>query len=91
MGDKFESSGEFRWRLQDTNNKIIADSAEGYTRKESVERAIPNVKDAGAKRGDQRPDVSPRPHGTQTISTAGKPETEPSSPGPAAMPTSRLE
>lgn len=43
-----DDAGEFRWRLQDTNNKIIADSAEGYTRKESVERAIPNVKDAVA-------------------------------------------
>jgi uncharacterized protein YegP (UPF0339 family) len=44
-----DDQGEFRWRLQDTNNKIIADSAEGYTRKESVERAIPNVKDAVAR------------------------------------------
>ena len=43
-----DNEGEFRWRLQDTNNKIIADSAEGYTRKDSVERAIPNVKDAVA-------------------------------------------
>jgi uncharacterized protein YegP (UPF0339 family) len=44
-----DKDDEYRWRLQDSNNKIIADSAEGYTRKESVERAIPNVKDAVAR------------------------------------------
>ena len=44
-----DDKGEFRWRLQDTNNKIIADSAEGYTRKDSALNAIPNVKDAVAK------------------------------------------
>jgi uncharacterized protein len=53
MATEFEiykdDQGEFRWRLQDDNNKIIADSAEGYTRKESVENAIPNVKDAVAR------------------------------------------
>jgi uncharacterized protein YegP (UPF0339 family) len=43
-----DDQGEFRWRLQDTNNRIIADSAEGYTRKDSVMDAIPNVKDAVA-------------------------------------------
>jgi len=44
-----DQAGEYRWRLQDDNNKIIADSAEGYTRKELVENAIPNVQDAAAR------------------------------------------
>ncbi len=44
-----DASDQFRWRLQDTNNEVIADSAEGYTRKDSVESAISNVKDAVAK------------------------------------------
>ena len=53
MATEFEiykdDEGEFRWRLQDDNNRIIADSAEGYTRKDSVMDAIPNVKDAVAR------------------------------------------
>lgn len=44
-----DKANEYRWRLQDDNNKIIADSAEGYEEKDSVERAIPNVKDAAAR------------------------------------------
>jgi uncharacterized protein YegP (UPF0339 family) len=44
-----DDQGEYRWRLQDDNNRIIADSAEGYTRKDSVEDAIPNVQDAAAR------------------------------------------
>ena len=53
MATEFEiykdEKDEFRWRLQDDNNKIIADSSEGYTRKDSVMDAIPNVKDAVAR------------------------------------------
>lgn len=53
MATEFEiykdDKDEFRWRLQDDNNRIIADSAEGYTRKDSVMDAIPNVKDAVAR------------------------------------------
>jgi uncharacterized protein YegP (UPF0339 family) len=44
-----DDMGEYRWRLVDTNNRIIADSAEGYTRKNSVLFSIPNVKDAAAR------------------------------------------
>jgi uncharacterized protein YegP (UPF0339 family) len=43
-----DQAGEFRWRLQDGNNRIIADSGEGYEEKSSVETAIENVKDAAA-------------------------------------------
>jgi len=28
-----DSAGEFRWRAQAANNKVVADSAEGYTNK----------------------------------------------------------
>jgi len=41
--------GDYRWRLVDDNMRVIADSAEGYARKDSIERAIPNVKDAAAR------------------------------------------
>jgi uncharacterized protein YegP (UPF0339 family) len=44
-----DDAGEYRWRLQDDNNRIIADSADSYARKESVLHAIPNVKDAAAR------------------------------------------
>jgi uncharacterized protein YegP (UPF0339 family) len=44
-----DDAGEYRWRLQDDNNRVIADSSEGYTEKRTVERAIPNVKDAAAR------------------------------------------
>jgi uncharacterized protein len=35
-----DRSGEWRWRLQSANGQIVADSAEGYTRKRDCERAI---------------------------------------------------
>jgi uncharacterized protein YegP (UPF0339 family) len=44
-----DAGGDYRWRLQNSKNKIIADSAEGYTRKDAVEEAISNVKDAAAR------------------------------------------
>jgi uncharacterized protein YegP (UPF0339 family) len=40
-----DSAGEYRWRLQDTNNKIIADSGEGYTSKQGCQNGIENVRD----------------------------------------------
>jgi uncharacterized protein YegP (UPF0339 family) len=53
MATEFEiykdDADDFRWRLQDDNNRIIADSAEGYERKSTVEDAITNVKDAAAR------------------------------------------
>ena len=39
-----DASGEYRWRLQANNNKITADSGEGYTTKTSCEQAIERVK-----------------------------------------------
>ena len=39
-----DSRGEYRWRLRDNNNKIIAVSGEGYVSEYGAERAIRNVK-----------------------------------------------
>lgn len=39
-----DNRGEYRWRLQDNNNQIIAVSGEGYTTEYSCKRAIGNVK-----------------------------------------------
>jgi hypothetical protein len=35
-----DASGQFRWRLKSKNGKIIADSAESYTRKDAIKVAI---------------------------------------------------
>jgi uncharacterized protein YegP (UPF0339 family) len=35
-----DRAGEWRWRLRSANGQIVADSAEGYTRRRDVERAI---------------------------------------------------
>lgn len=34
-----DAAGEWRWRLKARNGRIVADSAEGYTRKDGAERA----------------------------------------------------
>lgn len=34
---------EWRWRLVAANGRIIADSAEGYTRKEDAHRALADI------------------------------------------------
>lgn len=39
----------YRWRLLAANNRIIADSAEAYTRKVDAERAVETVKAAIAR------------------------------------------
>ncbi|MCH7998059.1 MAG: DUF1508 domain-containing protein [Chloroflexi bacterium] len=39
-----DSAGEYRWRLRADNNKIIADSAEGYKAKSDCKHAIDLVK-----------------------------------------------
>jgi len=39
-----DDAGEYRWRLEAPNYKIIADSGEGYTTKDGCERAIDTVK-----------------------------------------------
>lgn len=38
------SPGEYRWRLQSGNNRIIADSAEGYSSKPGALEGIEDVK-----------------------------------------------
>ncbi len=40
-----DAGGGYRWRLQDTNNKIIADSAEDYSTKQKCLDGIEDVKD----------------------------------------------
>lgn len=48
MGQRFElykdKSGEWRWRLRASNNRIIADSGEGYVNKEDAKHGIDLVK-----------------------------------------------
>lgn len=39
-----DNPGQFRWRLQAENNKILADSAEGYTTKAGAQEGIADVK-----------------------------------------------
>jgi uncharacterized protein YegP (UPF0339 family) len=39
-----DSRGEYRWRLRDNNNEIIAVAGESYTTKYGAERAVRNVK-----------------------------------------------
>lgn len=39
-----DKAGEYRWRLEDTNDKTIADSAEGYATNAGCKRAIENVR-----------------------------------------------
>lgn len=49
-----DGAAEYRWRLRDTNGKMIADSGEGYTTKAACLAGIQNVKDCspGAQRHD---------------------------------------
>ena len=48
MGQRFElykdKSGEWRWRLRASNNRIIADSGEGYVNKDDAKHGIDLVK-----------------------------------------------
>ena len=39
-----DTGGEYRWRLQDTNHKIIADSGEGYSSKQKCLDGIEDVR-----------------------------------------------
>lgn len=41
-----DASGEWRWQLRAANNRIIADSAEGYRNKQDCLHAITLVKDS---------------------------------------------
>ena len=44
MSARFEvyedRAGQHRWRLKAANGRVVADSAEGYTRKADAERAV---------------------------------------------------
>jgi uncharacterized protein YegP (UPF0339 family) len=40
-----DAARSWRWRLKDTNGKIVADSAEGYTTREGAEAGIRDVRD----------------------------------------------
>lgn len=35
-----DKKGEYRWRLLASNRQIVADSGEGYTRREDAHRSI---------------------------------------------------
>ena len=50
-----DGRGEYRWRLRASNNKIIADSAEGYVSRSDCQRGIDIVKQQapGADTDDQ--------------------------------------
>ncbi|MFB6141150.1 MAG: HVO_2922 family protein [Halosimplex sp.] len=39
-----DSAGEWRWRLVAANGNVVADSGEGYSSKQGVERGIESVK-----------------------------------------------
>lgn len=39
-----DAAGEWRWRLRASNEKIIADSGEGYLTQEGCEAAVSRVK-----------------------------------------------
>ncbi|MFE1602561.1 YegP family protein [Methylobacterium sp. ID0610] len=42
-----DADGHWRWRLRATNGEVIADSAEGYARRQDCEHGIALVKGAG--------------------------------------------
>ncbi len=45
-----DAAGEWRWRLRVQNGQVIADSAEGYARREDCEHGIALVKTSGEAR-----------------------------------------
>ncbi|GJD53414.1 hypothetical protein OPKNFCMD_6189 [Methylobacterium crusticola] len=42
-----DAPGHWRWRLRARNGEVVADSAEGYARREDCEHGIALVKGAG--------------------------------------------
>jgi uncharacterized protein YegP (UPF0339 family) len=46
-----DKAGQFRWRLVARNGRIIADSGEGYTRRDDAHRAISKMRYAAAQAG----------------------------------------
>lgn len=43
-----DHAGEWRWRLTAANGRIIADSAEGYSKRSAVLKAIARVREVAA-------------------------------------------
>ena len=43
-----DAGGHWRWRLRTANGEVVADSAEGYARREDCEHGIALVKGSGA-------------------------------------------
>lgn len=44
-----DRSRQWRWRLEAANGRIVADSAEGYTRRRDCDRAIAGMLKAAAQ------------------------------------------
>ena len=44
-----DSAGGWRWRLRSQNGNVVADSAEGYVRREDCEHGIALVKGSAAR------------------------------------------
>ncbi|GJE61179.1 YegP family protein [Methylobacterium trifolii] len=43
-----DAKGEWRWRLRVPNGNVVADSAEGYARREDCEHGIGLVRQSGS-------------------------------------------
>jgi uncharacterized protein YegP (UPF0339 family) len=54
-----DSAGEWRWRFRANNNKIIADSAEGYKNKSDCEAAIKLVKEQAPSASEEESSTRP--------------------------------
>jgi uncharacterized protein len=54
-----DSAGEWRWRLRANNNKIIADSAEGYQNKSGCEAGIKLVKEQAPNATEEESSTKP--------------------------------
>ena len=46
-----DSAGEWRWRLKASNDEVVADSAEGYTRQGDASRAAERVQQLAGSAG----------------------------------------
>lgn len=55
-----DARGEFRWRYQASNTKVIADSGEGYQRLSDCEHGIDLVKGSAASEVWENEDVTKR-------------------------------
>lgn len=59
-----DHAGEWRWRLRATNGNVVADSGEGYRRREDAERGIAICKtSADAPTVDMSAKIADAPEG----------------------------